>query len=107
VWEQLAQLQRQGEKEQSWFCTALRYRAEHPELSAAELADHLGRQLGRVLTVDNVRQTLYRAREKFAALLVEEVAHSLEASTPEQLRTELIELGLLSYCQPALAQRGT
>jgi len=106
VWEQLAELQRAGEKEQSWFCTALRYRVEHPELSAAEMAEQLGRQVGRPLTEENVRTTLRRAREKFAALLVDEVARSLEISTPEQLRDELTELGLAVYCLPALAQRG-
>jgi RNA polymerase sigma factor (sigma-70 family) len=106
VWEQLAQLQRAGEREQSWFCTALRYRVEHPELSAAEMAEQLGRQLSRPLTEENVRTTLRRAREKFAGLLVDEVARSLQVSTPEQLRDELTELGLVVYCQPVLAQRG-
>jgi hypothetical protein len=103
TWEQLALLQEQGEKERSWFCTALRYRVEHPELSSAEMADQLSRQLGRPLTEENVPTTLRRGREKFAALLVDEVARSLEVSTPEQLREELTELGLLPYCQPALA----
>jgi RNA polymerase sigma-70 factor (ECF subfamily) len=106
VSEQLAQLQKEGEKEGSWFCTALRHRAEFPDQTAAQMADEVGRQLGRPLTEENVRQTLHRGREKFADLLLDEVARSLETSSPGQLRDELTELGLLSYCRTALEQRG-
>jgi RNA polymerase sigma-70 factor (ECF subfamily) len=106
VWEQLAALEKQGAKEGSWFYTALRYRAEHSEVSAAQMAAHLGRHLGRPLTEENVRSTLRRGREKFAQLLIEEVRRSLPGGTPEQLRAELVELGVLSYCRRALEQRG-
>jgi RNA polymerase sigma factor (sigma-70 family) len=105
AWEQLDQLQRQ-ESGQSWFYTALRFRAENPEMSSAEMAEQLGRQLGRPITAENVRTTLKRAREKFAAVLVNEVAHSLQTSTPDELRAEVANLGLLPYCQPALDQHG-
>jgi len=49
---------------------------------------------------------LHRARQKFAALLLDEVAHSIERSTAEQVAEELADLGLLDYCQPALEQHG-
>jgi len=102
AWEQLQQLQDQ--EEQSWFCTALRFRAEHPEASSAEMAEGLGRQLGRPVTAENVRSTLRRARAKFAAALVDEVARSLESCSPEDVRGEVAELGLLPYCRPVLDQ---
>jgi RNA polymerase sigma-70 factor (ECF subfamily) len=85
------------------FHTVLRFRADHPDLHSPEMAERLTAQLGRPLTPAAVRQTLHRAREKFATLLVDEVRHSLEDATPEKLEQELIELGLLEYCRPALS----
>jgi hypothetical protein len=54
------------------------------------------------LTAAGVRQALHRARQKFADLLLEEVAQSVEDPTPEHLERELVELGLFDYCRPAL-----
>src|SRR5262249_2358079 len=54
---------------QPTFHAVLRFRAEHPKVPSEEMAEHLSRQLGRPLTRDWVRQTLRRAREKFADLL--------------------------------------
>jgi hypothetical protein len=80
----------------------LRFRADHPEMRAPQLAAALSTQLGRPFTAAGVRQVLHRARGKFAALLLDEVAHSLESPTADQLEEELAELGLLDYCRPAL-----
>jgi len=103
AWKRLEQLEEEGG---GWFYTLLRHRAEHPGQSTEEMASALAARLNRTLKADNVRKTLQRAREKFAGLLVEEVALALETATPEELRDELTELGLLSYCQPALAPLG-
>jgi RNA polymerase sigma-70 factor (ECF subfamily) len=84
----------------------LRFRADHPEMRSPQLAEGLAARLGRPLTAAGVRQALHRAREKFADLLVDEVAHSLENPTAEQLEEELVELGLLDYCRPALDRHG-
>jgi len=54
------------------------------------------------LTAAGVRQTLHRARVKFAELLVAEVGRSLETSMPDRIEQELIDLGLLPYCREAL-----
>jgi RNA polymerase sigma-70 factor (ECF subfamily) len=86
------------------FHTVLRFRADHPEMRSPEIAEKLGAQLGRPLTPAAVRQTLHRAREKFAALLVDEVMHSLDEPTADKVEQELIELGLLEYCRPALGR---
>jgi len=80
----------------------LRFRAGHPQLRSPQLAEQLTAQLGRPFTPAGVRQILHRAREKFAAILLDEVSHSLQDPTPEKLEEELVELGLLDYCQPAL-----
>jgi hypothetical protein len=85
--------------------TVLRFRADHPEMRAPQLAEELTARLGRAFTAAGVRQTLHRGRGKFAALLLDEVANSLKSSTAEQVTEELAELGLLGYCQPALEQR--
>src|SRR5260370_459103 len=77
-----------------------------PEWSSPQLAKEMGRRLGKTLTAAGLRQTLHRAREKFADLLLEEVAHSLEAPTAERLAEELLDVGLLDYCRPALERRG-
>lgn len=83
----------------------LRCRADNTEWSSEQLAEEVGRRLGKALTAAGVRQTLHRAREKFADLLLEEVAHSLESPTAEHLEEELLDLGLIDYCRPALERR--
>ncbi len=85
--------------------TVLRFRAEHPLLSSAELAEQLGTRLGKVFSIDGIRQALHRAREKFTDLLLEEVAQSLQVATPEAVEEELVQLGMLSYCRSALERR--
>ena len=85
--------------------TVLRFRGDHPDLRSPEMAEQLAAQLGKAMTAVALRQTLHRAREKFATLLLEEVVQSLDNPTPEQLEQELIDLGLLEYCRAALEQR--
>ncbi len=83
----------------------LRCRAEHPELRSPQLAAHLAAQLGRPFTPTGLRQTLHRARKRFADLLLAEVAQSLRNPTPAEIEQELIDLGLREYCRPALERR--
>ncbi len=85
--------------------TVLRFQAENPAMRSPQMAEELGQRLGKALTATGVRQTLFRARGKFADLLVEEVAHSLGDPTDEQLEEEFRELGLLEHCRPALERR--
>lgn len=86
----------------SRYYDVLRYRAEHRELSSAEMAAQLSVRLNKKVSADWVRQTLRRAREQFADLLLEELSHSIVNPTRERLAEELADLRLLSYCQPAL-----
>jgi hypothetical protein len=62
-------------------------------------------QLGKPRNSAWVRKTLQRAHDKFADLLLEEVAQSLPAQAPEDLRGVLRELDLLKYCGRALERR--
>jgi DNA-directed RNA polymerase specialized sigma24 family protein len=48
----------------------------------------------------------WRARVRFAELLRDEVARSIEAATPQQVEEELRDLGLQAYCPPPASQKG-
>ena len=88
------------------FYAVLRFRADHAQMRSPQMAEELAAELDRPFTAAGVRQVLHRARERFAQLLVDEVGHSLEDPTTEQLEQELAELGLLDYCRPALERHG-
>jgi RNA polymerase sigma-70 factor (ECF subfamily) len=103
AWAGLAQLQQKSGKP---FHDVLRLRAEHPEMRSAEMATRLGERMAGPVSADWVRQTLHRARERFADLLVELVAQTLKEPSRKTIEEELIELSLLSYCGPALDRFG-
>jgi RNA polymerase sigma-70 factor (ECF subfamily) len=79
----------------------------NPDLTSADLARQFSGELkpSTPLSAALVRKTLQLAREKFADLLVAEVARSLGDHTVERLEQELIELGLIGYCREALHLR--
>lgn len=88
----------------------LRARVDHPDASTANLVAILDSSAD---TTENatqwnpalVRKLISRARERYAGLLLDEVARSVEPPTLEQVESELIELRLLEYCRPALEAR--
>jgi RNA polymerase sigma-70 factor (ECF subfamily) len=102
TWSALADVERTTGQP---FYTVLRFRADHPVLPSPRIAQELTARLGKPLKAAAVRQTLHRARQRFAELLLEEVAESLKTSALERIEQELSILGLLDYCRPAL-QRG-
>jgi len=97
VWEQLESQEKVVGKP---YHTALRCRVDHPNLRSPELAEKLSVQLGKEMKAGAVRVLLHRAREAFAVLLLEEVAHTLPDATRDQLQEELIDLNLFEYCRP-------
>jgi RNA polymerase sigma-70 factor (ECF subfamily) len=99
TWEALEK--NQEETTQPYY-TVLRCKTDQQELRSAQLAAQVSARLGRPLTEENVRQVLHRARKRFAELLVDEVARSLETAEPDKVVEELIELGLMSYCRRAV-----
>jgi RNA polymerase sigma-70 factor (ECF subfamily) len=102
AWDRLAEVANHSNQP---LYEALRFRAEHAGMRSAELATYLGVRLGKPLTAAGFRQVLHRARALFADFLLDEVAASLADPSLEQLQEELIDLGLLPYCEPALARR--
>jgi DNA-directed RNA polymerase specialized sigma24 family protein len=88
------------------YHAVLRLQVEHPELSAAQVAEQFTAQMGAPYNAAWVRKTLQRARDKYADLLLEEVAQSLPGVTAEALRQELHDIDLLRYCRTALERWG-
>src|SRR5262249_22104253 len=84
----------------------LRLAVDQPQMRPPELAAELARQLGKPVTAVGVRQALHRARTKLAALLLDEVAQTLDDPSVERLTDELLHLDLLKYCQPHLEHTG-
>lgn len=80
---------------------ALKWRVENPDRSMAEGAAALAIASGRAITPAALRQTLHRARQKFADLLRAEVTISLGTANSADVEAELADLGLLTYCRPA------
>jgi RNA polymerase sigma factor (sigma-70 family) len=87
------------------YHAALVFHVESPELTSAGAAEQLAARLGQPFTAARVRVTLQRAREKFAELLLDEVAHSLGACSEAELVQELHDLRMLKLCAPALERR--
>ncbi len=75
----------------------LRSRHRSPSISA--------RASGKPVNAPSARKMLERAHAKFADLLVDEVANSLESGSDVELERELADLDLLRYCRSALHRR--
>jgi DNA-directed RNA polymerase specialized sigma24 family protein len=86
------------------YFEVLQWKASNPEGRSAEGANELTTLLRREFTADGFRQTLRRAREKFAELLIQEVTHSLGTAEICPVEEELAELGLIEYCRPVLTR---
>ena len=99
AWDGLEAIQEQSKRP---LFTVMRVRVEHPQASSSELAERLSEQTSKQISSANVRVILHRARDEFARLLFQEVADTMENPTRERVEEELIELGLLEYCRPAL-----
>jgi RNA polymerase sigma-70 factor (ECF subfamily) len=78
---------------------------EQPEATSSEVANQLAARIGKPIQAAHVRVMLHRARRKFAALLLDEVAHSLGPCTEAELVEELEALRLRRLCAPALEHR--
>jgi RNA polymerase sigma factor (sigma-70 family) len=102
TWEGLAAAEKESGQP---YYQVLRFRSEHADMPSGEMAAQLSVQLGKPISAVGARQTLHRARAKFADLLIEEVSRSLQTTDLERIEQELIDLGLLAYCRPALERR--
>jgi hypothetical protein len=83
--------------------TTLRTRVEMADASYDDLAPLLGKLLAREITPKNARVLVHRARDRFAQLLINCVADTLESPRRETIEAELAELRLLPYCKDLLS----
>ncbi len=74
--------------------TVLKLRSQYPDDSSSQIAERLSEKLGKPFKADTTRQKLRRARVRFADYLVSEIADGLADPTPENLKEELVSLGL-------------
>ncbi|HMO34544.1 MAG TPA: hypothetical protein PKA06_00740 [Gemmatales bacterium] len=79
------------------FYTVLRLAVDNPGLSSTALAARAEAELKKPIRPDAFRQMLSRARRKFAELLRDEVASTLDDPSPEALVDEFVDLGILDY----------
>ena len=84
------------------YHAVLRLRVENSEMPSPEMAERLTAQIGRPMTAENVRKAIQRAHNKFAELLIDQVADSLDDPTAAELEEELRLLDLLRFCRSAL-----
>ena len=91
TWGALAHLDKQTG---SLYFTMLDYRTPHPDVDSGAMAVQLAKNLNKPLTAAAVRQTIHRARDKFADLLLDEVARSLQSDSLNEVESEIIDLGL-------------
>ena len=99
AWEALAEEERRASRP---LHTVLHFRAAHPEMRSAQMAVELSSRLGKEVSADWVRKWLHTGREKFAELLMREVAASLREADPDTVEQELIDLELYQYCKVAV-----
>ena len=82
---------------QTQYYSVLFLRTEHPNSSSDHLAQLFSEQRGQIVTAAWIRQTLHRARSKFAELLIDEVGKTLNSNSRQEIRDELADLGLKKY----------
>jgi hypothetical protein len=87
------------------FHAVLLLRIENPEMPSTEMAERVSVQLGKAMTPENVRKSLQRAHAKFAELMLDQIADSLDEPSVADLEAELEALDLLRYCRSILDRR--
>lgn len=100
-WETLATDERRTGRPMNMV---LRCRASHPDARSHQLAETLTNQLGKAVTADWVRKWLSLARDRFAIVLLREVASTLKEPSPDAVEEELIDLELHAYCKEAVVR---
>ena len=83
------------------YHTILHLRVSEPELNGDQFAAKLSEQIGKAIQPATARVQLHRSREKFATIMIDDVANSLDNNTRELVEQELNDLGLIEYCRPA------
>jgi RNA polymerase sigma factor (sigma-70 family) len=76
------------------YATILKLRVKEPDASIQELVDKLNKDSSQHYTAEAFRKTLQRARVKFFDFLVQELRETMVNATPEDIESELNDLGL-------------
>jgi len=85
-------------------CTVLRLRTDFPDDSSEQLAERLSDKLGKPVRADALRQQLKRARNRFAEMLVQQIADVIDDPTAERIEEELVSLGLADQLRDYLPE---
>lgn len=100
VWGRLQDYERTHEGSMAW--SVLRLRADNPDDSSEQLAVKLSARCGHPVKADTTRQHLRRARVRFAEMLIEELADSIDQPNADRIEEELVALGLLEHVRGVL-----
>ncbi|MDB5352993.1 MAG: polymerase sigma factor, sigma-70 family [Planctomycetota bacterium] len=92
VWSRLETYEASTPKNR--YASVLHLRVGDPDAPIDELAESLGKQVGSKVTAEAFRKTLQRARGKFLELLIEELRVTIHPATPEDIESEIYDLGL-------------
>ena len=84
------------------YHTILKMAVDFPQETSDQLAVRVSAATGTQLKPATFRKLLSRARSQFARLLIEEVAQTLTAPTPQQVEDELADVDLLAQVRGAL-----
>jgi hypothetical protein len=96
----------QSQSKGNLFHIVLTMIVDHPRDDSKALAARTSALIGRPLREEAFRKQVSRARRRLARLLVNEVVRTLDHSTPDQIKEELIVLGFWQYiCDYVTAER--
>src|SRR5262249_60917454 len=77
AWKALEQVERETGQP---YHEVLRLRVDQPDLASGQIAERLAERPGRGLTPSGVRPPVHRGRERFAALLLDDIRQSLDGA---------------------------
>lgn len=104
VWSRLEHYEATTPKNR--YASVLHLRVGNPEASIEEIAQQLSEQTGSRISAEAFRKTLQRARGKFLELLVQELRETIHPATPEEIESEIFDLGLGHLYRRYAAQGG-
>lgn len=102
AWDRLKQFEQATEGNLSF--TVLNLRSRNPDADSKQLAELVAEQTGKPIRPDSVRQQIRRARLRFAEYLVEDISAGLADPSPDNIRDELIALGIYSSVKDLLPE---
>lgn len=86
------------------YFALLKLRVDNPTMTSRELAEAYHQSSQVEVTPAYVRKVLERAHGKYASLMLDQVAASIDEPDFENLKAELDHLDLTRYCRSALAK---